>query len=191
MADIIRVVKSGDFTAMSNYHLRDKRLSLKACGLLSKVLALPPDWEYSVSGLAAICKEGREAIRNALNELAEFGYVERGQQERVGGKFTAGDYLIREIPLSDQDISHRGGFAATVEPPRESRHNKVLKDQILTKNPPIAPQPGGGERKGQGRGAAAAEWLPDRFEAFWAYYPRGEGKDKARKAWDKLRPMMR
>lgn len=185
MADVIRVLKSDDFTAMSNYHLRDKRLSLKACGLLSKVLALPPDWEYSVSGLAAICKEGREAIRNALNELAEYGYVERGQQERVGGKFTAGDYLIREIPLTDQDNSHRGGFAATVEPPRESRHNKVLKDQIPTKEPPKAPQ--GAPRKVQGRGAGT-EWKPERFEAFWNFYPRGEGKNKARQAWDKLRP---
>lgn len=192
MADIIRVIKSENYTAMSNYHLRDKRLSLKACGLLSKVLALPPDWEYSVNGLASICKEGREAIRNALNELSEYGYVERSGQARVGGKFTAGDYLIREIPVvdppdPDQEDLHRGGFAATVEPPRETRHNKVLSNKLLTIDPPIAPQ--GAAPSSQGRRAGTApDWKPDRFEAFWRYFPRGEGKAKARQAWNKLKP---
>lgn len=72
---IIRVDKNQNYTVMSNAHLRDKDLSLKAKGLLSVVLSLPDEWNYSLSGLASISKEGITAIRSAINELQEYGYV--------------------------------------------------------------------------------------------------------------------
>ena len=72
---IVRVNKTKDYTVMSNYHLKDCNLSLKAKGLLSVVLALPDNWEYSVSGLAAISKEKETSVKTALKELKENGYL--------------------------------------------------------------------------------------------------------------------
>ena len=75
MAVYKRIQKIDGYTMMSNYHLRDMNLSLKASGLLSLVLSLPADWKYSVSGLTAIVKEGKSAVMSALKELEENGYL--------------------------------------------------------------------------------------------------------------------
>lgn len=72
---VIRVEKTGNYTVMSNYHFKERKMSLKAKGLLSLMLSLPNDWDYSISGLIAICKENETAIRSALKELQQFGYV--------------------------------------------------------------------------------------------------------------------
>ena len=69
MSVCFRVEKNENYTVMANYHLQDRRLSLKAIGLLSKMLSLPADWDYTISGLACICQEGKDAIRSALEEL--------------------------------------------------------------------------------------------------------------------------
>lgn len=70
-----RVNKKNNYTAMSNYHLKDKTLSLKAVGLLSKMLSLPDNWNYSINGLVAICKEKKTSVISTLDELKEHGYV--------------------------------------------------------------------------------------------------------------------
>ena len=93
---VFRVERTRDFTVMSNYHLRDKRLTLKAKGLLSMMLSLPEDWNYSTRGLAAICREGVDAIRGALRELEKGGYVIRRQLRGPGGQIQ--EYLIYEQP---------------------------------------------------------------------------------------------
>ena len=72
---VIRVEKTKDYTVMSNYHLREKKMSLKAKGLLSLMLSLPPNWDYSIRGLVSICKEKELAIKNTLDELKTFGYL--------------------------------------------------------------------------------------------------------------------
>lgn len=72
---IFKINKTKDYTIMSNTHLREKDMSLKAKGLLSIMLSLPEDWDYSISGLVAICKENETAITSTLNELKRFGYV--------------------------------------------------------------------------------------------------------------------
>lgn len=72
---VFRVNKTKDYTVMSNYHFKEKEMSLKAKGLLSMMLSLPDDWDYSIAGLVAICKENETAIKSALKELSEFGYV--------------------------------------------------------------------------------------------------------------------
>lgn len=72
---VIRVEKTKNYTVMSNYHLKEKKMSLKAKGLLSLMLSLPDDWNYSIAGLVAICKENETAIKSTLKELQEFGYV--------------------------------------------------------------------------------------------------------------------
>ena len=68
-SSVVRVHKNTDFTIMSNHHLRNQKLSLKAIGLMSKILGLPCDWNYSIAGLVKICKEGETAVRAALHEL--------------------------------------------------------------------------------------------------------------------------
>lgn len=78
---VIRVHKTKNYTVMSNTHLRDKDLSLKAKGLLSVMLSLPDDWSYSISGLCAICKESETAIKSALDELKANGYVVVNREE--------------------------------------------------------------------------------------------------------------
>ena len=72
---VIRVNKTSNYTVMSNTHLRDRSLSLKAKGLMSQMLSLPDDWDYSISGLAAINSEKESCIKSALNELKKSGYL--------------------------------------------------------------------------------------------------------------------
>ena len=73
---VFRVDKTADYTVMSNTHLREREMSLKAKGLLSLMLSLPDNWDYSIEGLVAICKENETAIKSTLNELKKFGYLE-------------------------------------------------------------------------------------------------------------------
>ena len=96
---VFRVEKTKDFTVMSNYHLRDKSLSLKAKGLLSQMLSLPEEWDYTLAGLACINKESKDAIRSAVNELEQAGYITRRQTTTEGGRFGCNEYLIRERPV--------------------------------------------------------------------------------------------
>ena len=94
---VIRVSKTKGFTVMSNYHLQDKNLSLKAKGLLSMMLSLPDGWHYNVRGLASICKEGVSSISSTLRDLIDAGYVHR-HQPIIDGKFGEIEYVIYETP---------------------------------------------------------------------------------------------
>ena len=102
---IFRVERTHNYTVMSNYHLRDKSLSLKAKGLLSLMLSLPEDWDYTLSGLAHISLEGKDAIRAAVVELEKAGYIQRRQTTGKTGKFGANEYIIREYPVSHEPPS--------------------------------------------------------------------------------------
>lgn len=84
---VIRVNKSKNFTTMSNYHFKDKKMSLKAKGLLSLMLSLPEDWNYSIKGLTAICKESDKTIRKTLDELKELNYLKVTQERGEKGQF--------------------------------------------------------------------------------------------------------
>ena len=99
---VFRVERTHNYTVMSNYHLRDKNLSLKAKGLLSQMLSLPEDWDYTLVGLARINAEGKDAIRAAVVELEKAGYVQRRQTTDKAGKFGANEYIIREYPVSHE-----------------------------------------------------------------------------------------
>ena len=81
------VFKPGSFTVMPNTHLMDKSLSLKAVGLLSKMLNLPENWDYSLKGLVAINKEGYDTIRSILNELKDHNYIEIIKSRNENGTF--------------------------------------------------------------------------------------------------------
>ena len=97
---VFRVERTQNYTVMGNYHLRDKRLSLKSKGLLSQMLSLPEDWDYTLSGLARINAEGKDAIRAAVVELEQAGYIQRRQKIDKAGKFSGNEYIIRECPVS-------------------------------------------------------------------------------------------
>lgn len=94
---VFKIEKTKDFTIMSNHHLRDKNLSLKAKGLLSYMFSLPDDWDYSLMGLCAICKEKKDAIRSTLKELQKYHYLEIEKVRGENGYFEY-NYLIYEKP---------------------------------------------------------------------------------------------
>ena len=95
---VIRVAKIKGYTVMSNYHLRDRELSCKACGLLSRMLSLPEEWDYTTQGLASICKEGVTAISAILRELEEHGYLVRVRKRNEKGQLAEMEYIIYETP---------------------------------------------------------------------------------------------
>ena len=95
---VFRIERTRDYTVMSNHHLRDKALSLKSKGLLSMMLSLPEDWNYTTRGLAKICKEGVDAIGGALRELESAGYIVRHQMRDRQGRISDTEYVIYEQP---------------------------------------------------------------------------------------------
>ena len=95
---VFRIERTRDYTVMSNHHLRDKALSLKSKGLLSMMLSLPEDWNYTTRGLAKICKEGVDAIGGALRELEAAGYIVRHQLRDRQGRISDTEYVIYEQP---------------------------------------------------------------------------------------------
>ncbi len=97
---IIRVEKTKDYTTMSNYHFREKDMSLKAKGLLSLILSLPEEWDYTLAGLSMLCRDGKDSVRTALTELEEFGYVETARVRDEKGRLQGTEYIVREIPVS-------------------------------------------------------------------------------------------
>lgn len=102
---VFRVERTHNYTVMSNHHLRDKGLSLKAKGLLSQMLSLPEDWDYTLAGLAKINAEGRDAIRAAVQELERAGYIRRSRVRDDKGCLRGTEYVIYERPQQpDGDV---------------------------------------------------------------------------------------
>ena len=100
---VFRVEKTKDFTVMSNFHLRDVELSLKAKGLLSLMLSLPEDWDYTTKGLACICKDGVDSIASALKELENHGYLTRQRTRYENGRLGDITYTIHEKPVGQKE----------------------------------------------------------------------------------------
>lgn len=127
-----RVNKSKNYTVMSNHHLRDKNLSLRAIGLLSKMLSLPDNWDYSVSGLVAICQESKNIIQGALKELEKNGYLVRTMTRDSSGHIGY-NYDVYEQP---QHTLPRPEKPFTVEPCTEKQPqlntNKLSTNKLST-----------------------------------------------------------
>ena len=104
---VFRIERTKDYTVMSNHHLRNHELSLKAKGLLSMMLSLPDDWNYTTRGLAKICKEGVDAIGSALRELETAGYIVRNQLRDQQGRISDTEYVIYEKPQPRQPETPR------------------------------------------------------------------------------------
>ena len=109
---VFRIERTRDYTVMSNHHLRNHELSLKAKGLLSMMLSLPDDWNYTTRGLAKICKEGVDAIGGALRELETAGYIVRHQLRDWQGRISDTEYVIYEQPQPRQPETPQPDTAA-------------------------------------------------------------------------------
>lgn len=111
MSTIFRVERTGNFTVMSNMHLKDRRLSFKAKGLLSVIFSLPPDWKYTLTGFAKIAADGVESVKSTVKELEKHGYVSRRQTRDERGRMSVNEYLVYENPQENPDYVPDEDFA--------------------------------------------------------------------------------
>lgn len=166
---VFKVEKSKDYTVMSNYHLRDKSLSLKAKGLLSFILSLPDDWDYSLNGLTGCVKEGETAVSSSLDELKKNGYLRIDKIRSNAGKF---EYIYNVFEQPTRGIKPGGGF------PGVENRTQINTNIINTKiNNICSFSPSKEDETNQ---------LADDFDKIWSIYPRKDGKNTAfnhYKAW--------
>lgn len=134
---IIRVNKTKDYTVMSNYHLHEKDMSLKAKGILSLMLSLPDDWDYSIDGLIKLSKDGKDSVTAAILELEKFGYLVRTQAKDKSGRFAGYDYDVYEKPMTGEPLTEN---PPTVKPPQQNtnilntnkQNTKRIKEEART-----------------------------------------------------------
>ena len=142
---VLRVEKNKNYTTMSNYHLKDKNLSLKAKGLLSLMLSLPDNWSYTIEGIVGMVSEGESAVKSTLKELKENSYLKIEKKAGKDGRFEY-EYVVFEQPFSPE-----GDFPPLEEPaleePQVENHpvykilnNKILKKENTTYSPKKAEQ---------------------------------------------------
>ncbi|MGN0670158.1 MAG: DUF6017 domain-containing protein, partial [Oscillospiraceae bacterium] len=106
-----------NFTVMSNTHLKDRRLSYKAKGLLSVILSLPPDWDYTITGLAVIAADGVDSVKTAVKELEQYGYITRAQLRDERGRMAQNEYRVYENPADNPDsVQHEQASPEQVSP---------------------------------------------------------------------------
>lgn len=137
---IYKIHKTKDYTIMSNFHLRDSEISLKAKGLLSLMFSLPDDWNYSVRGLESICKESKDTINGIINELEHNNYIER-KRIYCNGKISEWEYNIYETndlhpkkqDIENQDIENKDIYKEL----NNKELNNQLKRNILKKKPTL------------------------------------------------------
>lgn len=125
----VTVRKDKNFTVISNDIFKDTRLSFKAKGLITTMLSCPKNWNYTIEGLSKLSTDGKASIRSALNELEEYGYLERKQLRNEKGAFTDTEYIVYEQPMSD--------FRKTDKPTSDKRtqlNNNILNTYELNNN---------------------------------------------------------
>ena len=153
---VFRVEKNHSYTVMANHHLRDERLSLKSKGLLSLILSLPDDWRISIEGMTQFSADGKDAIRSAIRELTDAGYITRAQTHSEAGTFSGYDYIVHETPAA----SPSSGFP-TMEKPTTENPTQRNTERLSTNIPPIVPHEGDvGDDNPSVSGAAADSPTP-------------------------------
>ena len=129
---VFRVERNTGYTVMSNHHLRNKELSLKAKGLLSQMLSLPEDWDYTLAGLSHINREKIDAIREAVKELEKAGYIVRSRERDEKGRLRGADYVIYEQPQPrEPEAATSGGQPPILDLP--TLENPTLDNPTLEK----------------------------------------------------------
>lgn len=163
---IVRVEKNKFYTTISNYHLEDRNLSLKAMGLMTFILHLPEDWDMSISGLDSVLKDGETSIASALKELIEHGYLVRYRERDEQGKLSKNEYVVFETPqlalpnLENPRQDNQGQINTNI--------NKILNKKKTKENKKII--------------------IKENFEKFWNTYPKKKDKSKAEKWFEKNKP---
>lgn len=128
---VFRVEKNTSYTVMSNHHLRNSRLSLKAKGLLSQMLSLPDTWDYTLQGLARINQEGIDAIRAAVKELEKEGYITRSRIRNDKGQLGGTEYVIHEVPTGDKPIQVQPTLENPIQAkPAQGKSAQLNKEEI-------------------------------------------------------------
>ena len=174
-------------TRIQNSIIWDDRLSTAARFSLIAMLSLPDTWDYSVRGMAAMLGISKDTMSKYLRELEAVKYLKRMQPHSGHGKFSKAEYILTDTPGNFGD--ERGekpcpNLSAPEKSPQKKR-TEEKNDNI----PPLPPT--GGKRTGRKKDKSIPSWNPERFEAFWEYYrthARGEDRQGAVKAWDKLQP---
>lgn len=213
---IITVKRRTGFTVLPNSTLRDKRLSLKTRAILAIMVSMPDDWDYTVSGLASVCGAGKDAVRSALRELEDGGYLTRVQLHDDAGHFSRNEYIVTDEPTGEGDTplseNPLTGEPLTGNPTQQNKDctntpysppdRAMDPSRVHARSNSAQPlDAAAAESTGDGvvvtnkkpsrrrRGPKAApDWKPERFAGFWEYYPRGENKQGAIRAWDRLQP---
>ena len=138
---VFRVERNTGYTVMSNHHLRNKELTLKAKGLLSQMLSLPEDWDYTLAGLSHINREKIDAIREAVKELEKAGYIVRSRERDEKGRLRGADYVIYEQPqpptsdlptLENPTLDNPTLEKPTLENPTQLNKDISSKEQSIT-----------------------------------------------------------
>ena len=198
------VIKSGHrepFTVLYKSAIRDTRLSFEMLGFLTYMLDKPPDWEFTISGMAKERGVGLAQVRRLVGLLEKAGYLLREQAHDDGGKFAKNVYVLQEKPPLSRNqydgeplkspLSGNADIGETRQREKPLSVSATQSKNVETKaynNPPYSPPKGGGEEPRKRRSKTTPVWKPERFEGFWAYYPRGENRMGAVRAWDKLKP---
>ena len=170
---VFRVKKDKNYTTMSQYHFKDKRLSWKAKGILSTMLSLPEKWDYSIAGLCALSSDGNGTTQTALKELESLGYLER-RKIRIKGKIVDWEYIIYEKPQN----SPLTDFPQLEKPHVEKPHvEKPHVEKPHVENPPQY------NIKELSIKELSIKEYSNEFAKLWAQYPRKEGKAQAEKSY--------
>ena len=184
------------FTVVDNYALRDDNLSLKARGLLVTMLSLPNNWKFSENGLCALFKkDGQSSIRSGLKELETSGYLVRRRTRDDRGRVDGVEWIIFDQPR----LENRNVDNPSLDSQPQLNTKELNTDLLNTEynNTPYNP-PMGEEGQSQAeantkpskrkKASAKEDYDLEGFDAFYAAYPRHEGKAAALKAWNKLKP---
>lgn len=198
------VIKSGHrepFTVLYRSAIRDTRLSFEMLGFLTYMLDKPPDWEFTISGMAKERGVGLAQVRRLVGLLEKAGYLLREQAHDDGGKFAKNVYVLQEKPPLSRNqydgeplkspLSGNADIGETRQREKPLSVSATQSKNVETKaynNPPYNPPKGDGEEPRKRRSKTTPVWKPERFEGFWAFYPRGENRMGAVRAWDKLKP---
>ena len=198
------VIKSGHrepFTVLYKSAIRDTRLSFEMLGFLTYMLDKPPDWEFTISGMAKERGVGLAQVRRLVGLLEKAGYLLREQAHDDGGKFAKNVYVLQEKPPLSRNqydgeplkspLSGNADIGETRQREKPLSVSATQSKNVETKaynNPPYSPPKGDNAEPRKRCSKTTPTWKPERFEGFWAYYPRGENRMGAVRAWDKLKP---
>lgn len=139
MSAIFRVEKTSNYTVMSNYHMMDYSLSYKAKGILSEILSLPPTWDYTLAGLAALANDGVDSVRSGVNELEKRGYVNRKQTRDESGRMSKNEYIVYERPEDNPEFVKKENKKAEIpfQLKNATKTNKEKKGYIKGNSPSL------------------------------------------------------